>query len=95
MLTGHSIVAEPQHRQEPIFVVGGQRSGTTMLRLMLNSHPHIAIPFESDFIPRFYRRVADYGALGSEQNMARLLDDIAEQRDLIGLIKPQFEAGKA
>ena len=79
MLTGHSIVAEPQHRQERIFVVGGQRSGTTMLRLMLNSHPHIAIPFESDFIPRFYRRVADYGDLGRKENVVHLLDDIAEQ----------------
>ena len=72
-------MAEPQIQQEPIFVVGGQRSGTTMLRLMLNSHPHIAIPFESDFIPRFYRRVADYGDLSRKENVTRLLDDIAEQ----------------
>ena len=72
-------MAEPQNQQAPIFVVGGQRSGTTMLRLMLNSHPHIAIPFESDFIPRFYRRLAEYGDLSSEKNVSRLLDDIAER----------------
>ena len=31
----------------PFFVVGSQRSGTTMLRLMLDSHPDLAIPFET------------------------------------------------
>jgi hypothetical protein len=35
----------------PIFIVGCSRSGTTLLRLMLTSHPDICIPPESDFIP--------------------------------------------
>ncbi len=34
----------------PIFIVGCARSGTTLLRLMLDSHPKIAIPAESHFI---------------------------------------------
>lgn len=63
----------------PIFLVGAPRSGTTMLRLMLNSHPRIAIPFESDFIPKFYRRLEEYGDLGERQNVSRLLDEIAAQ----------------
>ncbi len=33
------------------FVVGASRSGTTMLRLMLDSHPQLAIPPETHFIP--------------------------------------------
>jgi len=42
--------------ERPIFVVGAPRSGTTMLRYMLSSHPRIYIPPESNFIPRFFRR---------------------------------------
>ncbi|RJQ76337.1 MAG: sulfotransferase [Desulfobacteraceae bacterium] len=33
----------------PFFVIGAQRSGTTLLRLMLNSHPDVAIPEEGTF----------------------------------------------
>jgi hypothetical protein len=35
------------------FVVGVGRSGTTLLRMMLDSHPEIAIPPETHFVPRF------------------------------------------
>jgi hypothetical protein len=38
----------------PIFVIGAPRSGTTLLRIMLSSHPRLYIPPESDFIPRLY-----------------------------------------
>lgn len=34
----------------PFFVVGAMRSGTTLLRLMLASHPRLAIPPESHFL---------------------------------------------
>ena len=30
----------------PIFIVGANRSGTTLLRLMLNAHPSVGIPEE-------------------------------------------------
>jgi hypothetical protein len=36
--------------QPPFFIVGADRSGTTMLRLMLNRHPELAIPPESHFL---------------------------------------------
>jgi hypothetical protein len=38
----------------PIFVVGAPRSGTTLLRLVLNSHPRIAIPNETEYFPAIY-----------------------------------------
>lgn len=34
----------------PFFIVGSARSGTTLLRLMLNAHPAVTVPPESRFI---------------------------------------------
>ena len=34
---------------EPVFLVGAERSGSTLLRLMLDHHPLIAFHFEFDF----------------------------------------------
>jgi hypothetical protein len=62
----------------PFFVVGAQRSGTTMLRLMLNNHPRLAVPFESGFITVFHARLAEYGDLTERANAHRLLKDICQ-----------------
>ena len=44
-------VVERPHQPVP-FIVGSPRSGTTLLRLMLDSHPRLAIPPETGFLPR-------------------------------------------
>ena len=47
-------------RATPFFIIGSQRSGTTLLRLMLNAHSQIAIPEEGGFwmpLLRDYRKV--------------------------------------
>ena len=41
----------PEPRAPMPFVVGSPRSGTTMLRLMLDAHPDLAIPPETGFVP--------------------------------------------
>jgi hypothetical protein len=41
---------------DPVFIVGCERSGTTLVRLMLDSHPAFAIPDESHFIVELHRR---------------------------------------
>lgn len=59
----------------PFFVVGAQRSGTTLLRLMLDHHPRIAVPHEFDFavalvgddgrwpeLPRYYAFLEEHGS---------------------------------
>ena len=37
-------------RDDPVFVVGAARSGTTLLRLLLTAHPNLSIPPEGDFL---------------------------------------------
>ena len=37
--------------ERPIFIVGHPRSGTTLLRFLLSSHPRIHIPEETGFLP--------------------------------------------
>ena len=50
--------------QEPFFIVGAMRSGTTLLRLMLAAHSRIVIPPESHFIPHLYFEEKRLGGLG-------------------------------
>jgi hypothetical protein len=47
-MVGHQAMADESNA--PFFVLGAARSGTTLLRLMLNRHPRLAIPPESHFL---------------------------------------------
>src|SRR5919204_234741 len=51
---------EPQRAPAP-FVIGVPRSGTTLLRLMLDAHPDLAVPPETHFLPKLIRLVPDAG----------------------------------
>jgi hypothetical protein len=73
----------PDSTQRPIFIVGSNGSGSTLLRLMLDSHERIAIPGETGFLRLVlahqwipYWELGDrwYGHLGLSEDelMARL-----------------------
>ena len=49
---------EPDQPPAP-FVVGVARSGTTLLRLMLDAHPQLAIPPETHFIPKLAKALGE------------------------------------
>ncbi len=50
---------------DPVVMVGGSpRSGTTLLRNMLTSHPQLAVPNESRFIASVYRVLLEQGRTG-------------------------------
>lgn len=40
---------------QPIFLVGAERSGTTLLRLMLDCHPNIAFQSEFEFVVDYFQ----------------------------------------
>lgn len=62
---------------EPIFVLGGPRSGTTMLRLMISSHKDICIPPECGFALWLYDKYKDWG---KEQGYDRYLTDLVNTK---------------
>jgi hypothetical protein len=61
----------------PLFVVGCGRSGTTMLRLMLDSHPDLAVPWESHFIVAMWKDRRRYRA-ASGVDAELMVRDIAD-----------------
>ncbi|UJA18848.1 sulfotransferase [Thermoleophilia bacterium SCSIO 60948] len=64
--------AHPEERTPAPFIVGVGRSGTTLLRLMLDAHPALAIPPETGFLPEL-RTASEEG----RDSQAQLVDVIA------------------
>src|ERR1700722_2952981 len=56
-----------------IFIVGAPRSGTTLLRNMLNRHPRLAICYETQFFRYVFARRWAFGDLGNPRNRRRLI----------------------
>ena len=55
----------------PVFVVGCPRSGTTLLRDLLRSHPLLTLPGETHVIPDFYRAYGDPQTADEAERLAR------------------------
>lgn len=90
----------------PVFIVGCARSGTTLLRNLLRSHPSLAIPEESHFLALFHRAFGDPAddqearalarrILGSqwvrEWNVGLRPGDLAGHRSYAGLVRAIYE----
>ncbi len=61
---------------EPIFIIGTERSGTNLLRLILNSHSNIAIPHPPHIMKNFFKLEPLYGDLDSDANFKKLVKDV-------------------
>jgi len=64
----------------PFFVLGAARSGTTMLRLMLNRHSRLAIPFESHFLQPIFAEIPTDRPLKTHEAV-RLADLVTGERN--------------
>ena len=62
------------------FLVGSERSGTTLFRLMLDAHPDMAVPPESYFIVDLYRRRKSYERAGRPYDTVAVANDLAGSR---------------
>jgi hypothetical protein len=60
----------------PFFIIGCPRSGTTLLQLLINSHPKIAIPPESHIFVRFSKIFENYGDLNYKANLKLFVQDL-------------------
>jgi Sulfotransferase family len=74
----------PAEREAPLepfpFVVGCERSGTTLLRLMLDAHPALAVPPESYFIVDLHRRRGRYERRDGGVDLQAVARDLAKHR---------------
>jgi len=59
-----------------VFMIGTQRSGSNLLRLMVNQAPTIAAPHPPHVMERFTPLLPAYGDLQNESNFERLIDDV-------------------
>ncbi|MEV3874155.1 sulfotransferase [Streptomyces sp. NPDC049906] len=61
--------------EAPIFIIGTERSGSNLLRLILNAHSRITVPHPPHFMRFLEPLAASYGDLTVERNRRALVDD--------------------
>lgn len=60
----------------PFFVVSAPRSGSTLLRLMLDAHPRLAVPPPGWLFDMVYPYLYSYGDLARRENLLALAEDM-------------------
>lgn len=73
-------------KEKPIFIIGYERSGTTLLMAMLGCHPRIAIPEVGWLFPRIYPWRYTYGDLSIDSNFRIMAAEM-----LCGLNQPLWD----
>ena len=63
-------------RYKPVQIIGTQRSGSNLLRLMLQQHPLICAPHPPHILKHFFPLLKHYGDLALPGNLENLLADV-------------------
>lgn len=66
----------------PVFMIGTQRSGSNLLRLMLNQLSDLASPHPPHILDRMYPLLDSYGDLENIENFKQLVDDVCRLVEL-------------
>ena len=61
---------------DPVFIIGTERSGSNLLRLILDSHPRFVVPHPPHVMRYFTPMVARYGDLSDPARFRRLVEDV-------------------
>jgi len=61
---------------DPFYIIGTERSGSNLLRVILNAHPNIDVPHPPHIMRYFGPLAAGYGDLSQTDNRRRLVNDI-------------------
>lgn len=80
---------------EPIFLLGSARSGTTLLRLLLTSHPDVSIAPESSFLTWYADTYSDWDLkdVGTSRRAAYVADLMAARKFVTwGLVADDIDA---
>ena len=67
---------------QSIFMVGEQRSGSNLLRLILNESPDIAAPHPPHILQRFMPLLPVYGDLDNDKKFKKLVSDVCRLVEL-------------
>lgn len=67
---------------QSIFMVGEQRSGSNLLRLILNESPSIAAPHPPHILQRFMPLLPVYGNLDNDKHFKKLINDVCKLVEL-------------
>lgn len=67
---------------DPIFIIGTERSGTNLLRLILNSHSNITIPHPPHILKNFFRLQPLYSDLTKDANFKTFIQDVVKMVEL-------------
>jgi hypothetical protein len=66
----------------PVFMIGTQRSGSNLLRLMINQLPEVAAPHPPHILQRMMPLLPLYGNLSDPKIFYRLVDDVCRLVEL-------------
>jgi hypothetical protein len=67
---------------QAIFMVGEQRSGSNLLRLIMNESSSIAAPHPPHILQRFMPLLSVYGDLNKQKNFKKLIEDVCRLVEL-------------
>jgi hypothetical protein len=67
---------------QPIFIIGNPRSGTTLLRLMVASHPAIVVPPECGFAVWWREKYQGWNADSATDRVEEFLRDLAQSKKI-------------